>query len=53
MKMLLCHNFYINRGGESEVFENEVRGLRQMGHEVVVYARRNEEIADWSAVKKV
>lgn len=53
MRILLCHNHYVVRGGESEVFENEVRGLRGMGHEVVVYTRRNSEIAQFATLRRL
>lgn len=43
-KILLCHNYYADPGGESHVFENEVRGLREMGHDVIIYERRNSDL---------
>ncbi len=44
MKILLCHNYYHYPGGESLVFENEMQGLRQYGHEVIEYSRLNTDI---------
>lgn len=43
-KILLCHNYYASPGGESHVFDNEVRGLREKGHPVVVYDRQNSDL---------
>ncbi len=51
MKILLVHNFYRQPGGEDAVFEVERDLLRDAGHEVCEYVRRNEEIGDdgiWS-----
>ena len=53
MKILLCHNYYQNPGGESEVFENEIKGLRRMGDEVVVYHRENADIDNLNLTGKV
>ncbi len=53
LKILLCHNYYQNSGGESEVFENETRGLAQMGEDVVVYSRTNVDIPKMSTLQKI
>ena len=53
MKILLCHNYYQNPGGESEVFEAEVQGLQSMGDTPVIYARKNAEIQQLPAREKV
>ena len=44
MKVLLCHNYYQQRGGEDESFEAEARTLEEFGHEVVTYTRHNDAI---------
>lgn len=44
MKILVCHNSYRYRGGEDQVFDDEVAMLRDAGHEVVTYVRHNAEI---------
>ena len=46
MKILLCHNYYQQRGGEDESFEAEARALEEFGHEVVRYTRHNDAITD-------
>jgi glycosyltransferase involved in cell wall biosynthesis len=48
MKLLLCHNFYQQWGGEDQVFLDEAALLRERGHEVVEYTRHNDEIKNRS-----
>ena len=43
-KILMIHNFYQIGGGEHTVFENEVKMLRENGHEVLTYTRSNDEL---------
>ncbi len=45
MKILVVHNRYQHRGGEDVVFEEEVRLLREHGHEVVVFETSNDQLA--------
>lgn len=47
MKILFVHNSYQQHGGEDEVFAGERDLLRSRGHEVVEYARTNDEIRDY------
>jgi glycosyltransferase involved in cell wall biosynthesis len=51
-KLLLCHNYYQEAGGESIVFDNERQGLEARGHRVVTYTRDNAEIEDMGALAK-
>ncbi len=44
MKLLLCHNYYQQRGGEDESFEAEAELLSRHGHEVIRYTRHNDDI---------
>lgn len=44
MKVLLCHNYYQQRGGEDESFEAEARALAEFGNEVVRYTRHNDAV---------
>src|SRR5690349_8796925 len=53
MKILLCHNYYQNQGGESEVFEAEVRGLKSMGDTPLIYDRKNSEIEEFGVRDRV
>ena len=48
MKILLCHAYYQQRGGEDEVFENEADLLESYGHQVIRYTRHNNEITKLS-----
>ena len=48
MKVLLCHNFYQQWGGEDQVFLDEATMLRDGGHEVLTYTRHNDDIKDRS-----
>ena len=52
-KLLLVHNYYQEPGGESSVFDSQVRGLREHGHEVVLHTRTNEDILRLSTLGKV
>jgi len=51
MKVLYCHNYYQQRGGEDICFEADVEMLRQKGHEVETYVRHNDDIRQDSYVK--
>jgi glycosyltransferase involved in cell wall biosynthesis len=44
MKVLLCHSYYQQRGGEDCCFEEERDLLRAHGHEVAEYVRNNSEL---------
>lgn len=52
-RILMVHNQYRERGGESSVFENEMRGLRERGHDVVVYQQSNESVAGLGPLHKL
>jgi glycosyltransferase involved in cell wall biosynthesis len=45
MKILVCHNFYQQSGGEDRVFQDEVNVLKSKGHEVFTYTRHNDDLA--------
>jgi glycosyltransferase involved in cell wall biosynthesis len=44
MKILLCHNYYQQPGGEDQVFADEGRLLESHGHEVLRLVRHNAAI---------
>lgn len=44
MRFLLCHNYYQQRGGEDQVFEDEAWLLEHHGHDVIRYAVHNDSI---------
>jgi glycosyltransferase involved in cell wall biosynthesis len=45
MKILLCHNYYQQPGGEDESFADEARLLESRGHEVIRFTRHNADIS--------
>ena len=45
MNIVVCHNYFRERGGEDQVFEDEVRLLRAGGHQVTEFVRRNTEMS--------
>ncbi len=45
MKVLLVHNYYLEPGGEDQVFAAEVEVLRAHGDEVRLYTLHNDRIA--------
>ena len=51
MKILLCHNYYQQRGGEDLSFEDERRLLDAHGHDVVCYTRHNDELKTTTRIK--
>jgi glycosyltransferase involved in cell wall biosynthesis len=52
VKILLVHNFYRQRGGETAVFEAERRMLQSAGHSVISYTRDSGEIESFGAWKR-
>src|SRR5262245_31567387 len=44
MRVLMCHNYYQQRGGEDQSFEDEADLLDENGHEVIRYTLHNDEI---------
>lgn len=53
VKVLQVHNYYKVAGGEDIVVANEKRLLEQYGHEVILYARSNQEIDSFPLLKKL
>jgi glycosyltransferase involved in cell wall biosynthesis len=45
MKILLCHNYYCQPGGEDQVFADEGQLLESRGHAVLRYTMHNNAIA--------
>lgn len=50
MKVLLCHTFYQQQGGEDLSFAAEAGLLEQRGHEVIRYTRHNHALEAMSRV---
>lgn len=53
MKVLICHNCYRLESGEDIVFVNETELLRRHGHQVIEYARANNEIDKLGVVQNI
>lgn len=47
MKILFIHNEYQVRGGEDSVLENEMKLLKDNGHEVLLYSVSNKSITNF------
>ena len=45
MRIIVCHNYYRDRGGEDQVFEEEVALLRDRGNDVETFVRRNDDFS--------
>ena len=45
MRIIVCHNYYRDRGGEDGVFEVEADLLTSRGHDVHKFVRRNDEFS--------
>ncbi|MBQ1171379.1 MAG: glycosyltransferase family 4 protein [Lachnospiraceae bacterium] len=53
LNILQVHNFYREPGGEDVVVKNEAEMLKEHGHRVYKYYRRNEEIAHLPLFEKI
>lgn len=54
MKILLCHTYYQQRGGEDESFSAEARLLEDRGHDVIRYTLHNDALSamsSWQAAR--
>ena len=51
MRVLAVHNYYQQRGGEDQCFEDEVRVLRSHGHDVSEFIVHNDSIQDANKLK--
>jgi glycosyltransferase involved in cell wall biosynthesis len=44
MRILICHNYYQQPGGEDDIFAAETENLRGRGHDVLTYSLYNQSI---------
>lgn len=51
MNVVVCHNYYRERGGEDQVFEDEVALLESNGHQVTQYVRHNSDFSGFGTLK--
>lgn len=53
MKILQAHNFYQYAGGEDTVVAQEKNMLEEKGHQIIPFYKYNEEIKNYSGLKKL
>jgi len=53
MKILLCHNFYQQSGGEQVAVLALKSLLQQRGHRVIFYTEHNQEIEQYNSLQKL
>ena len=53
MKILICHNFYQQRGGEDNVVQQEIELLRNNGNIVETFFVHSDEVLHYSLLKKI
>ena len=51
MNIVVCHNYYRERGGEDQVFEDEVTLLESNGHQVTQFVRHNNDFSGLGTLK--
>jgi glycosyltransferase involved in cell wall biosynthesis len=51
MRIIVCHNFYQQPGGEDQVFADECELLASHGHEVTPFVRHNDNVNDLSRLR--
>lgn len=52
MRIVICHNYFRERGGEDQVFEDEFELLTSHGHDVVAFTRHNDDVKGLSGTMK-
>jgi glycosyltransferase involved in cell wall biosynthesis len=51
MRVLICHNYYQQPGGEDQVFDAEAALLRKNGHDVLTHSVHNDQIESMGMLK--
>lgn len=52
-RILIVHNYYQLSGGEDTVVANEKQLLNDHGHKVIIYSRDNNELKQYSLLKRL
>lgn len=52
-RILIVHNYYQVPGGEDTVVANEMKMLKDNGHEVILYSRNNSELKSFNKLRKI
>jgi hypothetical protein len=53
MRIAICHNYFRERGGEDQVFEDELELLTSHGHDVAAFIRHNNDVSGLTNTMKV
>ena len=53
MKILVIHNYYLEKGGEDNAVLAEINLLREYGNEVVIYKKKNQDLEKESFFRKL
>jgi len=53
MKILICHNYYKYRGGESQTVLREKLLLESKGHKVILFTKDNKNIDNYNLIRKI
>ena len=53
MKILICHNYYKYRGGESQTVLKEKLLLESKGHKVILFTKDNKNIDNYNLIRKI
>jgi glycosyltransferase involved in cell wall biosynthesis len=53
LRIILCHNYFRERGGEDQVFEDELELLTSHGHEVTTFIKHNDDLEGAAQTLKV
>lgn len=52
MKILICHNYYQNRGGEGQAVFKEKELLESKKHRVILFSKDNQEIDNYTFIQE-
>ena len=53
MRIIICHNYFRERGGEDQVFEDELEMLTSHGHDVTTFVKHNDEFAGFGKTLRI
>lgn len=53
MRIVICHNYFRDRGGEDQVFEDELELLTSRGQDVNTFTKHNDDLDSFATTAKV
>lgn len=53
MRIAICHNYFRQRGGEDQVFEDELGLLTSHDHEVTAFVKHNDDFEGFGATTRI